>query len=296
MNRSVRSVLGLGLASVGLLAVNAAPAAADVPRAAATNPISGGLSAPFTFIPRYAPTGSVAGAAARAASGGPLLKPTNPKCVKRKSEKNKPLCGGPFKDKTRRKWWDAPPKFRIVDASIIGTMKMEALSHDDMRFNGEGEVWLSARKGFGGTFKVPKPTKNGIGVGSAVAKPIDWTSRSTGAWITSVGDEYGCGVMLENGPAAPSGLAPLIGANPKKDEISINWNLGGPAYRCDKDLVDPPPFDEEFSDSSLIRYRASSFRGHKLVRLPVTAKWSNESGTTRTTVEWSGHVLLQRVT
>ncbi len=293
MSRSVRSVLGLGLASVGLLAVNAA--AADARPATATTPISGGLSAPFTFVPRASDPGDLAGATSRAASDGPLLKPTNPKCVKRKAEKSKPLCGGPFKDTTRRKWWDAPPEFRIVDASIIGTMKMEALSDDDMRFNGEGEVWLSARKGFGGKFKIPKPTKSGIGIGSAVAKPVDWTSRSTGAWIGSTGDETGCGVMLENGPVAPSGLAPLIGSNPKKDEISINWNLGGPAYRC-PETVPPPPFDEKFSDSGRMRYRASSFRGHKLVRLPVKATWSNEDYPARTTVEWSGHVVLQRVT
>lgn len=271
MTVTVRSVLGLGLASVGLVAVGAPIAVAAPPSAAQ-------------------------GAARAASTAGPLLKPTNPKCVKRKAERSKPLCGGSFKDKPRRKWWSAPPKFRIVDVSIIGTMKIEGLSDDDMRFVGEGEVWLSARKGFGGKLELPKPLRNGIGIGSAVAKPIDWTSRSTGAWITSTGEEIGCGVTLENGPVAPSGLAPLIGTNPRKDEISINWNLGGPAYRCPKDIVPPPPFDERFSDSGRMRYRASSFRGHKLVRLPVEARWSNESYPTRTTVEWSGHVLLRRVT
>lgn len=248
------------------------------------------------IVAGVAAVGTVTAAALDAQAAAPLLKPTNPKCVERKTEKKK-LCGGPFKDRSRQAWWSNPPKFRIVDVSIIGTMKMEALPGDDgMRFSGEGEVWLSARKGFGGTFKLPKPTKAGVGIGTITAKPIDWTSRSNGAWITSTGDEIGCGVMLENGPYAPSGLAATIGTNPKKDELSINWNLGGPAYQCPKDQVDGPPFDEKFNDSSLIRYRASSFRGHRLVRLPVTAKWSNESNTNRTTVEWSGHVLLQRVT
>lgn len=267
-----RSFLALGLASVGLVAASAVDAKA-----------ASGAS-------------TTSGAASRATSAnGPLLKPTNPKCVKRKTEK-KPLCGGPFKDKSRTHWWSKPAEFRIVDVSIIGTMKMEALSDDDMRFNGEGEVWISARKGFGGKFKLPKPGPGGIGIGTITAKSIDWTSRSTGAWITSVGDEYGCGTMLENGPMAPTSVTAMVATDPTKDVLNINWNLGGPAFKCDKDLVDPPPFDEKFSDSSLIRYRASSFRGHKLVRLPVTAKWSNESGTNRTTVEWSGHVLLQRVT
>lgn len=291
MTPSPRSVLVLGLASVGLVA-------AALPASASTGPASGPSGG--MLAPSASPARDDVPATATTRSGpsqGPLLKPTNPKCVKRKAEKRKPLCGGPFKDKPRRKWWDAPPAFRIVDVSIIGTMKMEALAEDDsMRFNGEGEVWLSARKGFAGKLEIPKPQKNGIGIGSAVAKPVDWTSRSTGAWITSTGEEIGCGVMLENGPVAPSGLAPLIGTNPKSDEVIINWNLGGPAFQCPKEIVDPPPFDEQFSDSGRIRYRASSFRGHELVRLPVKATWSNESGTNRTTVEWSGHVLLQRVT
>jgi hypothetical protein len=293
MSRTVPSLLALGLLASGLAAIGPAAASAAAP---VDPPLSGGLAAPFARASASVPPRIVGRAAARATpAGGPLLTPTNPKCAKRKAEKKKPLCGGPFKDQARRKWWDAPPTFRIVDMSIIGTMRMEALSDDDMRFNGEGEVWLSARKGFGGKLALPKPRMNGIGIGSAVAKPLDWTSRSTGAWITSVGDEHGCGVTLENGPMAPTGLAPLIATHPKKDEISVNWNLGGPAFRCPKDVVDPPPFDERFSDSGLIRYRASAFRGHELVRLPVAIRWSNESDTTRTTVEWSGHVLLRRV-
>lgn len=268
-----RSLLALGLASVGLVAVSAVDA-----KAAPGAPGASGAELRST------------------SSTGPLLAPANPKCVKRKGEKDKPLCGGPFKDRSRTHWWSKPATFRIVDVSIIGTMRMEALSNDDMRFNGEGEVWISARKGFGGKFKLPKPGPGGIGIGTITAKGIDWTSRSTGAWITSVGDEYGCGATLENGPMAPTSVTALVATDPRKDVLNINWNLGGPAFRCPKDLVDPPPFDEKFSDSSLIRYRASSFRGHKLVRLPVTAKWSNTSTTTRTTVEWSGHVLLQRVT
>lgn len=260
MTSSARSLLALGLASAGLVAVGLAPATTSA-----------------------------------ASSNGPLLTPTNPKCVERKADKKR-LCGGPMKDRSRTSWWAKPPQFRIVDVSIIGTTRIEALTEDDdMRFNGEGEVWLSARKGLKGTFKLPRPTRAGIGIGSAVATPIDWTSRSTGAWITSAGTEYGCGAMVENGPFAPTGVAPLIATDPKKDLISINWNLAGPAFQCPKDLVDPPPFDERFSDASRIRYRASSFRGHELVRLPITTRWSRTSETTRTTVEWSGHVLLRRV-
>lgn len=286
MSRCARPLLAAGLVSVGLVA--AVPATSG----ASSFDTSGGRLIPSTSI--SAP--DVAATTRASSAQGPLLKPTNPKCVKRKAEKKK-LCGGPFKDKSRREWWAKPPQFRIVDVSIIGTTRIEALSDDDeMRFNGEGEIWLSARKGFGGKFKLPKPGPGGVGIGTITAKPTDWTSRSTGAWITSTGDEYGCGVMLENGPFAPNGLAAMVATNPKKDELSINWNIGGPAWQCPKDLVDPPPFDEKFSDSSLIRYRASSFRGHKLVRLPVTATWSREEYPSRTTVELSGHVLLQRVT
>lgn len=260
MSRSVPAFLAVGLVSVGLAGTTAASASA---------------------------------------AGAPLLKPTNPKCFTTKADKGKKkrkLCGGSFKDKSRTHWWSKPAEFRIVDVSIIGTTKIEALAEDDeMRFNGEGEIWISARKGFGGKFKLPKPGPGGIGIGSITAKGIDWTSRSTGAWISSTGDEVGCGVMLENGPVAPAGLGAMVATDPKKDELSINWNIGGPAWRCPKDVVDPPPFDDKFNDSSLIRYRASSFRGHKLVRLPVTAKWSRESYPSRTTVQLSGHVLLQRV-
>ncbi len=285
MSGSARRRLALGLTFVGLAVVVPA-AGATTPDPSAAPPVSGGL--PVAAVDRPATSRSTAGR-------GPLLKPTNPKCVKRKAERKR-LCGGRFRDRGRVAWWTAPPEFRIVDVSILGSMKIEALAEDDeMRFNGEGEVWISARKGFSGRFRLPKAGPGGVGITTATAHSVDWTSRSTGAWISSTGTEYGCGALVENGPLAPTRLAPLIATDPRKDELSINWNLAGPAFRCPKDLVDPPPFDERFSDASLIRYRASSLRGHRLVRLPIAARWSRTAETTRTTVEWNGHVLLQRV-
>ncbi len=252
------------------------------------------LAGPALPAGAHAPDPERSSAGAAAAASGPLT-PGTPRCV-RKTTRRKPICGGAFRERPRRGgWWPRPLEFKIIDLSILGRSTIEDAADDETRFRGDGEVWISARSNLGGRVRLPVPDRAGVAVSAGVAKGIDWTSQSAGSWATATGETIGCGVAKETRADAPTGLAGVFSAVPGRNEIRVQWSLAPAAYRCPPEAIDNPTFPGLPTEAMTMRYRASAFRGARFVKLPVKIDWQGFKEGSRMTVEWSGHVTLQRV-
>jgi hypothetical protein len=171
---------------------------------------------------------------------------------------------------------------------VSGNWKQELTVHDrsdDAVFDGKGTATFTAG-GLNGNSRFPSRSRPVRSMVSTRPAGVELEGSSTGGWRTR-SRYYPCGMTIPES-WKPNGFGGIFILSGKR--VRVQWVIGAIGFRCDTPYGIPSPdFPDPVSSYSLKR-----FRNKRIVRLPIKFDFTDNRGSMRARVTYTGIARLRR--